>query len=79
MKTYSLSISTTHGLPISTEAVEQALAASGDLGPGVDVWELEPNSFRIETDEPIDTQILCHRLEALADIDSCRARLELSV
>jgi hypothetical protein len=79
MKTYSLTISTTHGLPISTEAVEQALAESGDLGPDVDVWELEPNSFRIETDEPIDPTLICHRLETLPDVESCRARLELSV
>jgi hypothetical protein len=79
MRTYSLTISTTHGLPIGADKVEQALAETGDLGPDVDIWEVEPNSFRLETDEPIDTQLLCHRLEALANVESCRARLELSV
>ena len=79
MRIYSLEITTTHGLPISTEAVELALSGIGELGPDVDVWEMDTNSFRIETDESIDPQLLCRRLDQLKNVEDCRAREELVV
>ncbi len=76
MRTYSLEIITTRGTQISIEDFEKSLAAVGDLGADAVYWEVEINSFRLETEEFIDTQLLSRSFELVDQVDACHVRLE---